>query len=74
MAKLNKTQILRNVNQSLAEKGHDTRIRFDREYNEWQVTYTHEGKRTFAPAASLTDAINIVLYSTLNGPAFAQVL
>lgn len=74
MAKLNKTQILRNVNQSLAEKGHDARIRFDREYNEWQVTYTHEGKRTFAPAGSLTDAIGIVLYSTLNGPAFAQVL
>lgn len=74
MAKLNKTQILRNVNQSLAEKGHDARIRFDREYNEWQVTYTHEGKRTFAPADSLTDAIGTVLYSTLNGPAFAQIL
>lgn len=74
MAKLNRAVIIRNVNQSLAEKGCDARIRYDAEYKEFQVTYTHEGKRTFAPADSLTDAIGMVLYATFNGPAYAQIL
>lgn len=74
MAKINRVVIIRNVNQSLAEKGCDARIRYDAEYKEFQVTYTHEGKRTFVPCDSLTEAISTVLYSTFNGPAYAQIL
>ncbi len=74
MAKLNQAIIIRNVNQSLAEKGLDVRIRYNREWKEFQVTYTHEGKRTFTPADSLVDAIEMVLYATFNGPAFTQIL
>ncbi len=74
MAKLNRAVIIRNVNQSLAEKGLDVRIRYNSEWKEFQVTYTNsDGTRTFAPADSLTDAISTVLYATFNGPAYAQV-
>ena len=71
--KLNRSRIIKAVNENLSAKGLDVRIRYNAEWQEFQVTYTVNGTRTFAPADSLTDAIGMVLYGTFNGPAYAQV-
>jgi hypothetical protein len=62
MAKLNKSKILKAVNESIAAQGSSVRVRFNSEYKEFQVCYSlADGSRTFAPADSLIDAIETAI-------------
>jgi hypothetical protein len=62
MAKLNRSKVLKAVNQSLAERGSGVRVRYNSEWKEYQVTYSIYYHRTFAPASSLVDAIEMALH------------
>ena len=65
MPKLNRSKVLRAVNQSLAERGSNVRVRYNSEWEELQVWYPicENGvwRRTFAPACGLVDVIETAL-------------
>lgn len=62
MAKLNRSKVLKAVNESLAAQGSTVRVRYNSEWREFQVCYNLEdGSRTFAPASGLVDAIETAI-------------
>lgn len=67
--KLNRTAILKAVNESLSERGSTVRVRYSSQWQEFQVTYPDPANphtRTFAPCSSLVDAIESAICETRN--------